>query len=720
MRIGARVMGLAWIAGVAFVVPATVELSGQTAQFDASAEVFRIQVGLQGPDGKHAAGLAAGDLELLVNGQPRRILDLREIDAAQLAAAPVPSAEVELATTTTREPSRTVLQPAMGAEIPTAARRRFLLFFDLGFINRRGLGYARGAAKTFLDDIVREGDMVGLATYSAGRGLQYHVPFTSDREQIRRIVDGLGISRANEGIDNARLDLEALSLAMAGAGLGDDALDVSQDLERTARQFEAGRVILALEDLAEAVAPLQGRKHILYFSAGLPDGMIWSPDGDGGVHQEMTTAVETARRADVVVHSLMPAVMPVAGMHDVTNMQSTFNAGSQIRTIGDRGFMHFVAGETGGTASFFRHQLKGGLEEVEESTRSYYLLAFPILQQDDSTISVEVVPRRAEVEVAWAPARLTLPRGQQHSVASRQLQIADALEVGSDVRGMQLDVLAVRVGQQDGYGRIAIVGEIPSQQLSSLVEERGDDRLDLEILGVVLKSTGEVADHFRTGIKLEDVAQKLAAIDAPLRYQNVLAVAPGTYFVKILVREAVLSRFASRSLRLEIPETEPAEFAVETPLMVLPAAPGSFIRGVDPENPPAHRAGLPLSYPFVIGAQPLVPLIRPNATAAADVDFLVNVRYPTPHPFTGQPALAAQAWLESDDGNRFVISALRVMASTYSPDDNVNRMLLRLSLSPAIPSGRYSLIMNINDRIADTSTSSWTELVIESDFERVE
>ena len=720
MRIGARLSGLACIAGIAFVAPATFELSGQTAQFDTSAEVFRIQVGLQGTDGKHVAGLAAGDLELLVNGQPRRILDLREIDATQLAAPPLSPLDAAIATTDAREPSNTVLQPAEGAEIPTAARRRFLLFFDLGFINRRGLGYARGAAKTFLDDIAREGDLVGLATYSAGRGLQYHVPFTSDREQIRRVVDALGIGRANEGIDNARLDLDALSQALASTGFGDDGLDVSQDLERTSRQYEAGRVILALEDLAEAVAPLQGRKHILYFSAGVPDQMIWSPDGDGGIYQEMTTAVESARRADVVIHSLMPAIMPVAAMHDVTNMQSTFRAGSQISMIGDRGFLHFVAGETGGTASFFRHQLKGGLEDIEESTRSYYLLAFPIFQQDDSTISLQVVPRRAEVEVAWAPARLTLPRGQQHSVASRQLQIADALEIGSDVRGMAMDILAVRVGQQDGYGRVAIVGEIPSQQLSKLVEERGDDRLDLEILGVVLTSTGEVADHFRTGIKLEGVAANLASIDAPLRYQNVLAVPPGTYFLKILVREAVLSRFASRSLRLEVAATESAEFRVETPLMVLPAAEGSFIRGIDPENPPAHRVKLPLSYPFVIGAQPLLPLIRPSATAAADVDFFVSVHNPTPHPFTGQPAVAAQSWLEDDKGNRFVTSALRVIAATYSADDSVNRMLLRLSLSPNIPSGRYALIVNINDRIAGTSTSSWTELVIESGFERVE
>lgn len=716
MRVGARIPTLASIAVAALGVPGTGEVAGQAAQFSTSAEVFRIQVGLQGLDGKHFAGLAVGDLELLVNGQPRRILDLREIDASRLAPQPTSPPDPAATPAAAELLATTVLEPVEGAELPAAARRRFLLFFDLGFIDRPGLGYARGAAKTFLDDIVREEDMVGLVTYSAARGLQYHVPFTSDRAQISRAVDALGVSRAREGIDNARLDLQALSRVLASSArreaIGGDTLDPARELAQAEQYFEASRVVLAMEDLAEALASIQGRKHVLYFSAGMPDEMI----GDG-IYREMMTAVEAARRSDMVIHSLNPAILPVAGMHDVTNAQSTFRAGSQIAMTGNRSFLNYVAKETGGTANFFRHQLRGALKEVEDSTRSYYMLAFPILKADTSTISVEVVPRRAEIKVAWAPAQLALPRGQRHSVASRQMQIADALEVGNDARGMEIDLLAVRVGRQEGYGRVAIAGEIPARQLRALVEAREDDRIDIEILGIVLKSTGEVTDHFRTSIRLEDVTAKLASTDAPLRYQNVLAVPPGTYFVKFLVRETVLNRYASRSLRLEIAETVATELVVDTPLMVLPGNAGSFIQGVDPENPPVHRLGLPLSYPFVVGAQPLVPLIRPRATAAEDVDFLVNVRYPTRHPFTGQPALGAQCWLEDEDGNRFVLSGLRLMASDYVPDESVTRMLLRLSLSPNLPSGRYTLIVQIDDRISARTVTSSTDLLIEASFE---
>jgi len=66
--IAKRVSGLAYAATIAAVLPATVELSGQTAQFDASAEVFRIQLGLQGLDGESVDGLLEA-AELIV--QPR-------------------------------------------------------------------------------------------------------------------------------------------------------------------------------------------------------------------------------------------------------------------------------------------------------------------------------------------------------------------------------------------------------------------------------------------------------------------------------------------------------------------------------------------------------------------------------------------------------------------------------------------------------------------------
>jgi VWFA-related protein len=696
-------------------------LGGQEAQFRTATEVLRIQVGLRDSAGLPAVGLGVDDLELLVDGEPRRILDLYEIDATQLEV----SAAASMADVAPRGPAATlestVLEPTAGATLPTAARRRFMLFFDLGFITRRGLGYARGAATDFLDEIIHEGDLVGLATYSAWRGLQYHVPFTSDRDQIRREIDGLGIGRAAEAVGDQGLDL--LGLAQVLALTPPDGVPTSSlvdELERSAQQLEAGRVIMALERLSEEIAPIQGRKHIVYFSEGIPDALLFDPEaGDAGNVRDMTIAMESARRSDVVIHSFYPAAMPTSGVHDIREMVPGNSAG-RFEVFADRTFLSYAAEETGGSSVYFRHQLRRGLEEVEEATRSYYVLAFPLAESDRESVRLEVVPRRADVTVAWAPERLTLPTWQQHSIAARQLQVADALEVGNDARSMEVDVLAIRVQRQDDYGRVAIAGEIPAHQLRALLEERGEDRLDLEILGVALEPDGQVADYFRTRINLENVAAQLDNVSIPLRYQNVLAVRPGSYFVKVLVREGEVSRLASRSLRLEIPATDPEDLAIDTPLMVVPARSGSVIRGVNPTSPPPHRLHLPLDYPFVVGAQDLVPLIHPTSVAGADVDLFVTVRNPSVHPFDGTTDIAADCWLQDADGNRFVLSDFRPLSSDYDRATGSMRMLLRLSLAPNLPNGSYSLVVRAHDRIAGSAVASYTQLAVEAAFQRVQ
>ncbi len=692
------------------------------AQFGTSTEVLRIQVGIVDAEGNPVTGLQKEDLQLLIGGQPRQILDLYEVDASELGIsadalaheAPPPPVDGLQSTT---------LRPTTGAELPSAARRRFLLFFDLGFMSRRGLGYARGAAESFLKDVAQGGDLVGMATYSAFRGLQYHVPFTSDRDQILAAVERLNVGRSSEAIeqDNAALDLQGLALILANSPLGDaggsDA-SIAAELASTRQALEGGRVIMALERLAEEVAPIQGRKHIVYFSQGIPDALMTGLEDGSALLQDMMIAMESARRSDVVIHSFMPAAMPDSGVHDIREMTPQ-GGGGNFRVLGDRSYLNYAAGETGGFSVYFRHQLRRGLNAMEEATRSYYVLSFPLAPSDREAVDLRVVPQRAGVSVAWAPARLSVPDWQEHSVATRQLQIADALEIGNDARSMALDVMAIRTDRRNGYGRVAVAGEIPAQQLRDLVEERGDDSLDLEVLGLALRPNGEVADYFRTHINLDEVGAQLERVSIPLRYQNILVVEPGAYFVKVLVREGSVSRLASRSLRVEIPASDPDGMNISTPLVVTPASNGRVIQGVDPANPPSHRMHLPLDYPFVVGAQELVPAIHPASVAGADIDVYVTVQNPSRHPFTGDTDILAETWLQDADGNRFVLSDFRPLASTFDETTSNLRMLLRLSLSPSLPSGAYFLVVQTHDRISGEAVGSYADLVIEPAFEAV-
>ena len=63
--------------------------AAQQAQFGTAVEVFRFQLALENPDGRFIRGLGTDDIELFINGEARRILDLVEVDAHDIEPADI-------------------------------------------------------------------------------------------------------------------------------------------------------------------------------------------------------------------------------------------------------------------------------------------------------------------------------------------------------------------------------------------------------------------------------------------------------------------------------------------------------------------------------------------------------------------------------------------------------------------------------------------------------
>lgn len=705
--VACAVLGI-WLSGVVSVARA-----GQEAQYETSVDVFRIQLALAGPDGEFASGLRAGDLELLVDGVPRPILDLVEIDAAKVPSAKGFMLSAVNAEAPAEKPEVTTLRPVPGGGTSAAARRRFLIFIDYSRFDTGAVRYARRAATEFLDDIAQPGDLVGFADYDPRFGMRYRVPFTTEREQIRELVSGIHTNRVAMTGTQERLDI-TLATLRSEAELAEN-VELLEEYERTRAEINGNNLMLVIGDLADALATVQGRKHVLFFSSGLPDWLMAS----SGVQQDLMSSVETALGADVVFHTFEPRALPVSNVHDVRNMGSTWRPASarglwetSFEVIKDRSFAHFLAAETGGTAAFFRHTLRPALESMESLSRNFYVLAFRLQPEDGEEITVEIRPRTPSVTVTWAPQRISLPDTAGPSDIGSQIRLADALEIGNDATAMTFDLLAVRLSTRDGFGRIGLVVEIPAAQLRALIEERGDDELALEFTGLVLTPWGQLADYFRGTVRLANAAARLADLAAPLRYQNVLTAPPGKYFVKILVREAKVSRLASRSLSLEVPSAEAVLLSVAKPLVLAPPDGAPLVQGIDPDNPPAHRAGRPLQAPFTILGRTLVPSARPTARGGDPFDVLISVHHPTRHPFTGKTSLAAEAWLESDDGTRFELPHQHVLMAEEPAAEEPARLLVRLATGPDLPAGTYQLHVKISDAISALEAQSSSPLTV--------
>src|SRR5260221_318654 len=160
-------------------------------EFGSAITVVTLPVFVTDKQGHAVGGLATEDFEVTDDGHPVKLVGLREIDASELL------------------PEDTRDSPA--------ARRQFLLLFDLSFSSINGLVRSRKAATEFIDRLAPS-DLGAVATFSANHGVRLLLAFTSDRAQLRRAVQTLGVLQLDRRADPLGL---AYDLRDVGAALPD-------------------------------------------------------------------------------------------------------------------------------------------------------------------------------------------------------------------------------------------------------------------------------------------------------------------------------------------------------------------------------------------------------------------------------------------------------------------------------------------------------------------
>ena len=101
-------------------------------------------------------GLAADDFELAEDGKPSRIVSFQYIDTTEA-------------------------DEAEAVHLSPAARRHFLLLFDMSFTEPGGLHRAREAASEFVRRRLAPSDLAAVATFDVNRGIRIVANFTEDR-----------------------------------------------------------------------------------------------------------------------------------------------------------------------------------------------------------------------------------------------------------------------------------------------------------------------------------------------------------------------------------------------------------------------------------------------------------------------------------------------------------------------------------------------------------
>lgn len=583
--------------------------------------------------------------------------------------------------------------------LPAAARRNFLLLFDLANASPGNVRRAQEAAQEFVAGRQGSLDLIAVATASAERGLTLLTNFTNDHlflmGTIATFTHEAGFKVADPLLLTA-LEGVAPKAAVKGEAFEEKA-EEQRALNAATEQLRAdemrNRIVNQVRNLgsvARALDTLRGQKQIILLSEGFDarlitgrdelgfqatqqendavvSGELWKVDsdqrfGNSGGASEIGQMAELFRRSDVRLHAL-----------DIKGIRTEVDA-SQGRKKTSSEALSLLAAPTGGTVFRNANDIGETFDRMLESQEVIYLLGFRAHSKGSPKfhpLSVRLVNARGEV---------THRSGYfDPSAASQELdRVLTAGEIMMNdiaVDDVKLSVLATPFLRADGRAEVPVIVEVDGK--SALTHAPGKS-LPLEFYIYAFDEENRIRDHVyeRAVLDLEKLREQLARSGA--KFYHTLLLPPGTYSLRVLVRSGAHSN-GFRSVALDVPR--PGATFIAPPLVFDPdVSRWVMIRG-------KNRQGASSEYPFQIGDKVFVPaatpVFRPGSTAEVAI-FTFNAR----------ENVEASARVEKNGVAQTV--AANLTGRTDGPN-GAEKVLVALEI-PRLPSGPQTLIVTVRGK----------------------
>jgi len=590
------------------------------------------------------------------------------------------------------------------AAIPPSLRRHFLFLFDLSFSEPKSIVRAREMVRGMLPSL-HPADLVAVATYSTAGGPKLVLGFTSDRRQVLKAVDTLGLPElvdrnpdplqlvaAEESSSVAgRLALAATAIGSATPRQQMEALlidflnaqaQASDSAIRQQQQAVVGAFTRSFTDLARLMASVHGRKQVIYLSEGFDTSIVHGVEsaedqgkiaaqsiaGEGYLTDSdarygntrganvLEKMMEELRRADCVIQAV-----------DVGGLRAQGDQGA-VRPSGE-GSLFVMAHDTGGELYRNFNDLGAAMSQLlAKSSLTYVLTLQPQgLKPDGSYHPLRVAlkngPAARGAQVSYRQGYYAPRPYRQRSAGERQLAVAEAVIGGGDRGEMHVTVMAApfappgrtAAARTGGTGAAGAAGTVAAAGAASAAAKA--------YVAVVIEADGASLLNGTAGEVLP-VEVYAYAIDTAGAVQDFFSQSMRFELAKVipLLDRTGLKFFGhldlppgDYSLRVLVRNAGNGDFGLSSEAVSVPAfdsSPPVLLPPFFAENPgrwlmvreTAKSGEREVPYPFMVGDRAYVPALRPALTAQEDVAVaLIGYNLPA-------GALEARATVLSADG----------------------------------------------------------------------
>jgi VWFA-related protein len=678
--------------------------AGQPApRFEADITVVTLPVFVTDNAGAAVPGLRLEDFEVLDDGRPMKVVGFREIDVAE-------ATEEELR-----------------AASP-AARRQFLLLFDLSFSSVGGLVRSRKAAGRFVETLAPS-DLAAVATFSANHGVRLLVGFTSDRAQLRRAVDTLGVLQLDRRADPLGLSYDLTDIGAAFAdtvafeGQLNDAIRAVQIRFEQSQQALYRQKILALLEglgqLAVALDSVQGRKQVVFLSSGFEDtsltgvtgaqavadseavirGRLWevqseSRFGDAQVRTELSRVLQRFSSSDALIHTIDLTGLAARG-------DTTYTSSEPVRAS-SRESLSEIANMTGGRLFKDANDLGRAFEEISRMSQRYYLLAFEpqAMRGSGKFHKLKVKVGGKGRQVSHRSGYFERAPFAERTPLARRFQAAEVITKGVTEDGIAVRALAIPYRGETGVVSLPVVLEADGTRLLA----PGGNALSLEIYGYAMEEGGKMVDFLAlaTNLDLAKVGGRIR--EKGLQVHGTFTLKPGKHNLRFLIRDAASGRMGSAWLEVTMPAFDEGEVMLFPPLFMDQPARWLILDAPSPASKGAVS-------PFQVDKEPFTPITRPllangRTSSWCLMAFDGGRKYDPGASFEIKPSLVDKQGAPVRVGK---VTVTRTMAEA----DGFRRFVLDVTPSDVAP-GDYSFRVRLRDPASGRISEAYQAVRVEA------
>ena len=532
------------------------------AAFRTTLDIVSVDVVVRDRNNNIVRGLTEKDFEIREDGAPQNIraFSFQEINDN---AAPVSNVAllgdvnarvIESANkpVSTSAATAVPLAPITAADKPlksedVAGRRLIVLLFDTSSMQPEDVQRSVESAQKYVDTEMSAADLVSVATVSSL--LNVMQDFSSDKLLVMAALNKIAYT---EGTATPPPDASTAATDEAAAAATDETAAETAELDL----FNNDMRLRVLKTLAETLAPIDQKKAIVYFSAGM--------QRSGSDNQvELRAAVNAAVRANVSIYSVdtrgLQAIVPGGDARQASGRGQALFSGRGVaqqfaQLSQSQDTLSTLSVDTGGRAFTDSNNFGAVFTRIKRDMSAYYILGYSSGNKSKDgrfrRISVRVKTEGLRVE---ARAGYYADRDFAHTnKGDRESQMTEQLYAAVSATDVPVIVTSnfFRVSPEKNLYYVPVSMAVPG---SFVPVPEGKDKAILDFMGEVRDERGFPVGRIRQTMELPATATS-SLVGKQVLYQSGVMLPPGRFSVKVVVRENTHGAMGTFEAPITIPQ----------------------------------------------------------------------------------------------------------------------------------------------------------------------